>query len=626
MKRMSSPRPFRPDRRQVNRRLAAAAASLALPVGSSALAAAQDGIEGKAGNGGLKVLRYAFRVAETSFDPVKISDLYSRTLTPHIFEALYKYDHLARPAKIVPLTAEALPEHSADFRTWTIRLRRGIFFAADAAFKGQRRELVAQDFVYAWRRFADPANKAAAWSALENEKFLGLSESRKAALDGNKPYDYERVLKGLRAVDPYTLQIELEEPRPRFLETIAASDLFGAVAREVVEFYGEQIDGHPVGTGPFKLAQWRRSSFIALDRNPDFREMFYDAEPAADDAEGQAMLKRFKGRRLPMIDRVEISIVNEEQPRWLSFLNGEADFMERVSANFIQTAMPGGKVAPNLAKRGIRGFQQVEPGSSFLFFNMEDPVFGGYTPERIALRRAIGLAMDTPREIRILRKGQGILAQSPMLPGTSAYDPKWRSEFGEFDPARSQALLDIHGYVDRDGDGFREQPSGEPLLLRVRAQPDQTSREVDGLLQANLRAVGVRVAFDFAQWPENLKAARAGNLTAWALGSLAAAPDSLGALARYDSRQFGGQNLARFRLEAMDTIYERLQWLPDGPERAALFDRANRLAVAYMPYKFRVCRIVTDMTYPWLIGYRRTLFWQEWWHYVDIDRGAAVAA
>jgi hypothetical protein len=135
--------------------------------------------------------------------------------------------------------------------------------------------------------------------------------------------------------------------------------------------------------------------------------MFYDAEPAADDAEGQALLKRFKGRRLPMVDRVEVSIINEEQPRWLSFLNGESDFVERVSASFIQTAMPGGKVAPNLAKRGIRGYQQVEPDRPSLLQHGR-PVFGGYTPERIALRRAVGLALDTPREIRLLRKGQAI--------------------------------------------------------------------------------------------------------------------------------------------------------------------------------------------------------------------------
>src|SRR6185369_7018533 len=76
-----------------------------------------------------KVLRYAFEVAETSIDPAKVGDLYSRTLTPHIFEALYTYDHLARPARIRPLTAAAMPEVSADFRVWTIKVKPGIYFA-----------------------------------------------------------------------------------------------------------------------------------------------------------------------------------------------------------------------------------------------------------------------------------------------------------------------------------------------------------------------------------------------------------------------------------------------------------------------------------------------------------------
>src|SRR6185436_10231593 len=74
-----------------------------------------------------KVLRYAFPIAETNFDPTQITDLYSRTVTPHIFEALYGYDHLARPLQIVPLTAAGMPEHSDDFRTWTVRVRPGIF-------------------------------------------------------------------------------------------------------------------------------------------------------------------------------------------------------------------------------------------------------------------------------------------------------------------------------------------------------------------------------------------------------------------------------------------------------------------------------------------------------------------
>ena len=139
-----------------------------------------------------KVLRYAFEVAETSLDPVKVSDLYSRTLTPHIFEALYTYDHLARPVKIKPLTADGMPQHSDDYRVWTVRVRPGIYFASDPAFKGQRRELVAQDYVYAIKRFADPANKSPAWSSLENEGLVGLNELRQRGIDEKKPFAYDQ--------------------------------------------------------------------------------------------------------------------------------------------------------------------------------------------------------------------------------------------------------------------------------------------------------------------------------------------------------------------------------------------------------------------------------------------------
>jgi ABC-type transport system substrate-binding protein len=566
-----------------------------------------------------KVLRYAFQIAETSLDPVRIQDIYSRILTSHIFEAPLRYDHLARPVRLRPLTAESMPEHSADFRVWTVRIRPGIHFADDPAFKGQKRELVAQDYAYTFKRFADPANKSPAWSSLANELIVGLEALRQRALDSRQPFDYDRDIEGLRALDRYTLQITLQEPRPRFAESLAASDLLGAVAREVVEFYGDQIDAHPVGTGPFRLAQWRRSSLIALERNPGYREAFYDAEPAADDAEGQALLARFKGRRLPMIDRVEVSIIEEEQPRWLAFANGEADFVERVGEQFISQAMPAGKVAPNLAKKGIRGYRAVEPGSTFYLFNMEDPVVGGYTPERVALRRAVALGLDLDAEIMRLRRGQAVPAQSPILPFTSGFDPHFKSEFSDYDPARAKALLDLYGYVDRDGDGWRDRPDGSPLLLRVATEPDQRSRSFDELLKKNMDALQLRVNFEVAQWPENLKAARAGKLAIWHLGGSASSSDGQDSLARFDSRQIDGQNMARFRLPAFDALLDRMRIIEDGPERNALFDQAKRLALAYMPYKYRTHRTVTDMAYPWVVGYRRPVFWNEWWHWVDID-------
>ncbi|MDH5331739.1 MAG: ABC transporter substrate-binding protein, partial [Aquincola sp.] len=273
-----------------------------------------------------KVLRYAFNAAETGFDPARVFDLYSRIVTAHIFENLYNFDHLARPPKIRPVIAEGMPEHSADFRIWTVRIRRGIHFADDPVFKGRPRELTAADFVYSLKRFADPANKSPAASGVLEEGIVGLAELRERALRDKATFDYDREIEGLRALDRYTIQYRLERPRPRFMAGLLTShDLYGAVAREVIEHYGEDSAAHPVGTGPFRLAQWRRSSLIVLEKNPGYREVLYDAEPAPGDAEGQAILARLKGRRLPMIDRVEVSIIEESQPRWLAFMSGALD-------------------------------------------------------------------------------------------------------------------------------------------------------------------------------------------------------------------------------------------------------------------------------------------------------------
>jgi ABC-type transport system substrate-binding protein len=571
-----------------------------------------------------KVLRYAFEVAETSLDPVKLQDLYSRTLTPHIFEGLYHYDHLARPVRIKPLTAEAMPQISADFRVYTVKIKPGIYFADDPVFKGGKRELVAEDYVYSFKRFADPANRSPAWTSMEADGYVGLAELRQAAIDQKKPFDYERVIAGVQALDRYTVRFTLKEPRPRFIETLAGGDLYGAVAREVVEFYGEQIEAHPVGTGPFKLAQWRRSSFIALDRNPDFREMSYDAEPAADDEEGQALLARFKGRRLPMVDRVEISIVEEEQPRWLSFVNGEADVAYRVGYQFIAQAMPNGKLAPNLAKRGMRGYRVIEPAGNYYIFNMEDPMVGGYSADKVALRRAIGLGLDTKKIIASAYNGQGVVSQSPSLPYTTDYDPAYRSEIGEFDPARAKALLDLYGYADRNGDGWRDMPDGSPLALRISTQADQRSRKIAEVMNKSMTAIGIRTDSAVAQWPENLKAVRAGKLQMWSVGGYASAPDAEGAYQQFDSRQIGGQNFARFKLPAVDALFQRIQLLPDGPERLAAFGDLKKLALAYMPYKQTLNRVSLDMTQPQVIGYRRTVFWNDWWQYVDIDDSLRV--
>ena len=565
-----------------------------------------------------RVLRYSFPAAETGFDPAQINDLYSRTVTSHIFDGLYHYDHLARPYLVRPNVAVDQPEVSADFKVWTVRIKRGIYFADDPAFKGKRRELVAQDFVYAWKRFFDPALKSPVYSGFKEAGVIGVEALRERAIRNKTPFDYDTEVEGIRALDRHTLQFKLDTPRPRFIYNLAAGDLFGAVAREVIEFYGDRIAEHPVGSGPFMLKQWRRSSLIVLERNPGYRETFYDARPNDDDSPGQAMLERFKGRRLPMLDRVEISIIEVSQPRWLAFLNEQFDLLA-VPLEFSNVAAPKGKLAPNLAKRGVGLHRIVNSDRTLYYFNMEDKVVGGYTPNKVALRRAISLATDVSREISLLRRGQAVPAQTVLAPGSWGYDPNYKSENSDYSPARAKALLDMFGYVDRDGDGWRDMPDGKSLTLAYATQPDELSRKFDELWKKNMDAVGLRLTTIKGQWPEQLKMARAGQLMIWQLGYTAADPDAQGALQLLYGPGAGGQNLPRFKHARFDEIYDRMQALPDGPERLQLLHEALKIVTALMPHKYNVHRVITDLTHPWLQGYRRPPFGSQFWQYVDVD-------
>ena len=564
-----------------------------------------------------KVFRYAFNNAETGFDPPQLSDLYSRIVTANIFEALYGYEYLARPVKVKPVLADGMPQVSPDFRTYTVKLKHGIFFAPDPAFNGRKREVTAQDVVYTIKRIFDPKLKSPILSSMEEEKIIGLEQLNQAAESGK--FDYDTEVEGLKALDRYTVQFKLAEPRPRFVLTLADPSILGVVAREVVEKYGDQIMEHPVGTGAFMLGEWRRASKLTLVRNPNWRGEVFDETPPPGDQRAAEIARHLKGKRLPLVDKVVVSIIDEPQPRWLAFLNSEHDLMQLLPNSFAPVAIPNGKLAPNLQKKGIRMERVALSDVTMYYFNMDDPVVGGYTPAKVALRRAFGLALNSDEEIRLSRRGQAIPAQGFLMPGTSSYGPDFRSEMGTFDRARAMALLDMFGYTDKDGDGWRDLPDGSPLVITLDTLGQADYRERDEIIKKNLDAVGLHMVFRIGQWQEQLKAARAGKLQMWSFGLSATSPDSGVVLQQLYGPSAGEQNLARFRNRKFDELYRKELLLPDGPERDALLRECVRIAIAYMPYKVGVHRIGTDMWHPWVIGYERHPFARDFWRYIDID-------
>ena len=563
-----------------------------------------------------KVLHVALRSAESTFDPVAYQDGYTGMVVDQILDPMMRYDYLARPVKLTPNTLESLPEISADGNTYTFRIRKGIYFTPDPAFKGKRRELVAADYAYSILRFFDPKLKSPNLYLIE-DKIVGLDEAQQLAIRTGKPFDYDAAYPGLQAPDRYTLRIRLKRPDYALIHNLA-THYFGAIAREVAEYYGDDIGAHPTGTGPYILKQWTRGHRIVLEANPDFREMKLD-ETAAEPGDAQ-IVRDIGGKRLPLIGRIEIYPIEESQPRWLAFLNGEHDVLQDLPNEFINIVAAQGELAPWLAKRGIRLYREVEPRTAYTYFNLEDPVVGGYEPAQVALRRAISLAYDEPDEIRILRKGQAIPAQGPIPPGVEGYDAAFLSPTVEYNPAKARALLDMFGFVDRDGDGYRERPDGTPLELELATRTDLEARQYDELWRRSMDAVGIRIRFKKGRFADFVKESNLGTLQMWNLSWSAGSPSGDFWMGLFYGPNSAKSNDARMRLDAFDRLYERSRIMPDSPERTRLYQEMTRLLLVYAPWVFHVHFLSTHLTQPWVKGFKKHPFEQANWRYLDIVR------
>ena len=571
-----------------------------------------------------KVLRTAIIIAETGFDPQAAQDLYSNTINSAIFDPPYEYDYLARPHKIVPRAAEALPEISADGLTWTIRIKKGVYFADDPVFKGQKRELTANDFVYAIKRLVDPKVRSPN-IFLVRDRLAGLDKALEEA-KGSGKLDYDKDIEGVRAPDRYTLQLKLVEPDYAFLPRLTATQ-FSAVAREVIEAYGDASGwamANPVGTGPFRLKEWRRAQRIVLEANPNYREETFPALPANADAEAKAAYAAMKGKRLPQIGRVEVAVIEESNPRLLGFNSNELDLVDVPRDLVTRVLDDKNRLQQSYAKQGVTMQRAEEAGLAFFaYFNMNDPVVGGYTPEKVALRRALLMGYNPGDLIRVGLQGQGSVANQPIPPEVPGHVAGIKNATPH-DPALARAILDKFGYKDRNGDGFREMPDGKPLVLSMGSAPTGENRIRDELWLKNMRDIGVKVEFQHQKWPDLVKMARSGQLQMWQVGWTATSADSFMELAYGPN---GGQsNLSFFKNAEYDDLLRQSRRVRTEAERDKLYARMTEIVAAYAPMGGGIYRIENTIAKPWIVGYKKDSFRSQPWRFVDVDTARMKAA
>jgi peptide/nickel transport system substrate-binding protein len=569
-----------------------------------------------------KALHITFPAAETGFDPVKVSDYYSGTIIESIFDPLLTYDYLARPAKLVPNVSESLPQITDSGKTYTFKLRKGIYFTPDPAFKGKQRELTAGDYAYSIKRFLDPRNRSP-YAFLFEGKIVGLDEFAAQAKKTGR-FDYDAKVPGLEVLDRYTLRIRLKETDFNFSHVLAFP-LTGAVAREAIEAYGDDTNSHPVGTGPYLLKKYTRSSKIALEANPGYRGMVWDFQPG-DDPLDKEIVARMKGKQLPQIGSVEISIMEETQSRWLAFERGETDIeyqLADVAPNFMTA---DGKLRPEFAKRGIKLNRSIDPEITYTYFNTQEKIgeqpnpVGGFSKEKIALRRAIAMAYKIDDQIRIIRRGQAIKAEFPIPPGVAGHDPNYKSTI-QYDPQTANALLDKFGYK-KGKDGYRSLPDGAPLVIRYSSSPTERDRQFDELVKRSLDSIGIRVEIHKDRFPELIKLAKQCRIMMQGAAWIADYPDGDNFMQLLYGPNTGQSNNACYQSQEFDERYKKSRLMPDSPERNKLYREMARLMETHAAWILADSRYRNVLQQPHVVGYKKHPVMHAEWLYIDFDSKA----
>jgi ABC-type transport system substrate-binding protein len=422
---------------------------------------------------------------------------------------------------------------------------------------------------------------------------------------------------GLQAVDRYTLRVRLKQADYVFLYTMAHSP-FGAVAREVVEAYGDELMAHPVGTGPYMLKEWRRANKIILEANPDYRGMIWNyavSEPSWDEALATSM----HGKKLPQIGRVEISVIEEEQSRWLAFNQKELDYIALPGTFRPQVIGPDKQLNKEWVNKGVLLFRTIDPDIVYAFFNFRDPLVGGFSKDKIALRRAIIMAYDHDEEIRVIRKGQAVRAIMPIPYGVVGHDQNWKP-LNNYDPVLANKLLDYFNYK-KGKDGYRTLPDGKPLVIKLATGTGAIDREFNELWKKNMDAIGVRVAFQQGKFADHLKAAKTCQLMMWQAAWSADYPDGENFMQLLYGPNTGQSNNGCYESKPFDEFYKKMLALPDSPERNRLFLEMTRQMEVDGAWVLEVSRERNQLIWPWVKGYKKHPILNAEFIYMDIDRG-----
>lgn len=537
----------------------------------------------------------------SGFDPINASDKYSANEAGKVYEGLFEFHPLKRPYELIPNLAEGLPVVSLDGLNYTFKLRKGVYFHDSPVFKQNiGRELKAQDVIFSIKRLADPKLNAKGWWILD-DRLVGLSEWR-IKNSKNEKTNYEEEIEGLKVLDDYTLQIKLTKPYPQFLYALAMPYTF-VVAREAVEFYGKEFLNYPVGTGAFVLPKFEQSSMITYFRNPKFREKLYPSE--GEEGDDKLGLLADAGKKIPLVDKINVHVMVESQPKWLSFMKAKNDLLEVKDVNIQQSISPDRTLKSDHKEKGIRLVMKPMLDVTYFAFNHEEPIF-----KNKKLRQAMNLAFDRASYNRLFHENTAFEAQGPIPPGLGGQKKEFKNPYLKYDVELAKKYLAEAGF-----------PGGKGLpTIVVQTRSDTVSRQQVEFFEKCMEKIGINIDIGMNTWPELVNKVTKKQHQMYTMAWGADYPDAenfLGLL--YCPNQAPGSNGANYCNPEFDTIFKQATVMQDSPERTDLYEKLNEMIAFDVPWILGFHRTDIYLTQAWLKNFKHMEFNHSQFQYLNVD-------
>ena len=555
-----------------------------------------------------------------SLDPVRGSSQYDSRAAVFVYETLLEYEYLKRPYQLKPCLLESMPEVSEDGLTFTFKLRDDINFQDDPCFPaGKGRKVVTDDVFYSLKRMADADNQPKSWWLMA-DTIKGFDEYRDKQNEA-ETFDYDLPVSGMVKINDSEFQIVLNQPFIRFMYTLAMFQT-SVLPREAVEYYGDKFSRHPVGTGPFLLEHWETGLQMIYRRNPNYRDVRYPDDPGMNDdgtppydgyVEDKALgMYESAGQRLPLADKVILSLFQTRAPMWLKFLNQELDYTRVPSEYFSQAFVKRKRtLRPEFVEKGDRVVPLPLLDMIYNGFNMEDPDFGGYEDENKWVRQAISLAVDLDEVNDAFYEGINLIYDGPIPSGLDGHPEGHNAPKNYRGPnlQRSRDLLKKAGH-----------PNGEGLPTLVY----YTSRQAQSVAWAymtarKLKKIGIKMdvnSVDFSELSEKLRD-KAAPFFGLAWGS--DYPDAENNLQLfYGPFKSPMSNNFNYDRPEYNKLYDEIRVMQPSPQRTAIYVKMRDMLIEDVPMIGSMARTRYYLIHDRLKNFKPEETFDNWAKYLTI--------